>query len=418
MQYDIILTGKFYYEYEFKYLELGISGGIIVKIGQNLTGAQKKNLEGAIFPSGTDIHVHFRDPGETDKEDFSTGSVSALFGGTTTVYDMPNNKTPILDYSSFGDKLNLVKRKSYCDFGLYSMFNGKNLSIIDKRSSAIKIFLGGSTNSVPMADVPDKTIRGINELDVPVIFHGEDAECLQSNAKAEVFNLREHNLSRPEECELSSAKRISELKLNHSVMAHISTPDSISHLSEDVGREVTPHHLLLNDESEASSWGKVNPPLREKSTQNRNLQAYLDGKFNLLSSDHAPHTEREKEEFYQAQSGIIGVETRIPLMLALIQNKVLDTRILYDTAIKNPSELMGIKKGKIQIGYYADFFSVRFSSIKRLNQEKLHSKVPISPFHGFPVIFPENVTMHGECVIEDSELIEDRFGSHVGDLKA
>ncbi len=417
MAFDTILVGKFYFEGKFQELEVGVINGKISKIGKNLKGGIRKELEGAILPAGTDTHVHFRDPGETQKEDFRSGTISAAFGGTTTVFDMPNNKVPVLDYAAFDDKLHSVQDRAYVDFGLYSMFTGKNSQMIDRRSSSVKIYLGGSTNSLPIGDISDKELQGLRELGKPVVFHGEDAGCLSSHRRNETYNLAEHEMSRPEECELESARTILDLNVEHSLMAHISTPGSLEIIQDKILAEVTPHHLLLNTDSEAGPWGKVNPPLRDKSTQENNLQAYLDGKFDLLSSDHAPHTEHDKEEFPQAPSGIIGVETRIPLLLALVQKKILNLDVFYNTAIKNPAEFMGLKKGKLELGYHADFFSFRFSDIKRLNQERLHSKTPVSPFNEFPVVFPDNVTLRGEFIIEDGEFIEDRIGKHTVDLK-
>ncbi|MCL5954669.1 MAG: dihydroorotase [Candidatus Thermoplasmatota archaeon] len=417
MAFDTILVGKFYFQGQFRELEVGIRNGRIEKIGKDLKGGIRKELEGAIFPAGTDTHVHFRDPGETQKEDFSTGTISAAFGGTTTIFDMPNNKTPVLDYVAFDNKLHAVQSKAYVDFGLYSMFTGKNSQIIDKRSSSIKIFLGGSTNSLPVDDFPDKELKGLRELDKPVVFHGEDAACLERHKKEYVQSLAEHELSRPELCETEAAKTILNLGIGRSLMGHISTPDSLEILQGKVKGEVTPHNLLLNVDSESGTWGKVNPPLRSRETQEKNLQAYLNGKFDLLSSDHAPHTEHDKEEFPQAASGIIGVETRIPLLLALVQKKVLSFEVFYNTAIKNPAEYMGISKGKLEVGYFADFFSFKPSNIKKLNQERLHSKTPVSPFNEFPVVFPDDVTLRGEFLIESGELVEDRIGRHVDDLK-
>lgn len=415
MAYDTIFAGKFYREGSFQYLELGINEGRIEKIGKNLKGGNRKELEGAILPAGTDIHVHFRDPGETEKEDFRSGTISAAYGGTTTVFDMPNNRKPILDYNSFGDKLSSVKSKAHVDFGLYSMFTGKNADIIDKRSSSIKIYLGGSTNSLPAGNFSSKSLETVKKLNVPVVFHGEDAECLSRNKREEVNSLREHDLSRPEACEMDSAKTIADLGLPRSVMGHISVPESLETIKGKAMAEVTPQHLLLNHEMDLGSWGKVNPPLREKTTQERNLQAFLDGKFHILSSDHAPHTEHDKEEFFQSPSGIIGVETRIPLLLALVQKKILSLEVLYNTAIKNPAELMGIKKGRIEPGYYADFFTFKPSSMSRLNQERLHSKTPISPFNESYAVFPDNVTIRGELLIDNGELVEGGLGNHLGE---
>lgn len=417
MVFDTVLVGKFYFQGQFQGLEVGINNGRIAKIGKNLKGGVRKEMEGAILPAGTDTHVHLRDPGETEKEDFRSGTISAAFGGTTTVFDMPNNRIPILDYAAFDDKLHSVRNRSYVDFGLYSMFNGSNSQIIDRRSSSIKIYLGGSTNSLPVGDIREKELNGLRELKKPVVFHGEDAGCLVKHRRDNDYSLTEHLLSRPEECEVEAARTIVDLSIDHSLMGHISTPDSLDVINGKVLGEVTPHHLLLNVQSDAGPWGKVNPPLREKGTQEQTLQAYLDGKFDLLSSDHAPHTEHDKEEFPQAPSGIIGIETRIPLLLALVQKKVLSMDVFYGTAIRNPAEFMGIPKGKLEVGYFADFFNFRFSSIKRLNQEKLHSKTPISPFNEFPVIFPDNVTLRGDYIIEEGELVEDRMGKHLNDSK-
>lgn len=417
MPFDIVYAGRFYMDHAFQYLEVGVVDGKISRIGKNLRGERKKELDGAIMPAGTDIHVHFRDPGEINKEDFRSGTTSAAFGGTTTIFDMPNNRVPVSDYSSFDDKLVSVRNRAFVDFGLYSLFTGSNSGIIDERSSGIKIYLGGSTNSLPIGNIRTREKQTIAEMGIPVVFHGEDAECLAASRMDDVSDLRKHNLSRPEICELKSSDTISGLNIPRSVMGHVSTPESLTRLNEGILAEVTPHHLLLNEEMEIGSWGKVNPPLREKKTQENNLQAYLDGKYSILSSDHAPHTERDKEEFIQAPSGIIGVETRIPLMLALVQKKVLDLGVLYDTAIQNPANLFRLKKGKIEPGYWADFMNFRFSDMKRINQERLHSKTPVTPFDGADAVFPRNVTMHGEFVIDDGEIVDDRMGRHTKELE-
>lgn len=417
MELDIIYTGRFYFRGSYRDLEIGVKEGFIQAIGKALTGGPRKSLQGAILPAGTDIHVHFRDPGETDKEDFITGSTSALYGGTTTVFDMPNNRIPVTDYSVFDDKLSRLKSRSFCDFGLYSLYNGRNADIISRKSSAIKIFLGGSTNAIPVGEIPTADIEKINALKLPVVFHGEDALCLSRSSLQEEHNLKEHDQARPEECEIESARFISSLGLDRKIMAHISSPLTMDAISENVMKEVTPHHLLLNNEMNLGSWGKVNPPLRKPESQDALMRQFREGKFDVLSTDHAPHTEHDKEEFYQASSGIIGVETRLPLMLYLVSAKIIDLDMLIRTASENPAALMGLKKGKIEPGYFADFITVKFSDVRRINQDRLHSKAPISPFHGFNAIFPSTVIMRGETVIEEYELLEDRLGKFTGDLE-
>ena len=417
MSYDTIYSGRFYFQDEFRELEVAVTDGVISHIGKAITGAPVTKLEGAVIPAGTDIHVHFRDPGETDKEDFSTGSLSAIYGGTTTVYDMPNNLVPVSDYSVFQDKLSSVSSRSYCDFGLYSLYNGKNADLISPKSSGIKIFLGGSTNSTAVDQISESDLKLLDSMNVPVVFHGEDAACLRANFIPEEHSLMDHDRARPEQCELTSAEVISRLPLKKKIMAHISTPESLPKLNGRATAEVTPHHILLNNEMELGSWGKVNPPLRSRDTQRKLMDSYFRGSFDILSSDHAPHTEHEKEEFFQASAGIIGVETRIPLMLALVANKTIPFNLVYRTAIANPAAAMGIRKGMIQLGYFADFMAVKFSETRRINQDRLHSKTPISPFNGFQAVFPHSVVMRGEVILEGNEFVGERNGKFVENLK-
>ncbi|MGC8608497.1 MAG: dihydroorotase [Thermoplasmata archaeon] len=410
---DRAFCGNFYFNGKFEYLEVSVSDGKIVSIKKDAGNTDKKYLNGAIFPASTDMHVHFRDPGETEKEDFYTGSMSAIYGGTTLVMDMPNNRFPIVDYMKYEDKLNTVRRKSFADFGLYSMETGNNADIIEPKSSGLKIYLGGSTNSVGIGSINDKELSKIRSFNVPVVFHGEMQSCLERH-KIEAANLREYNISRPTECEKEASEYISNLDIVTKVMAHITSPD----VSGKFLREVTPHHLLLNDDMPLGPLGKVNPPLREKHVQSALLDSYVAGNFDIVSSDHAPHTEEEKSDFIHAKSGIIGVETRVPLLLMLIKRKILSYDVFYRTAIMNPPDIFGIKKGKIEAGYDADFFSVDFGNEEQLNEYKLHSKVPRSPFNGMHVIFPENVILRGEAVIEKREAIMDPSGRYIPSQKS
>ncbi|WP_297216170.1 dihydroorotase [Thermoplasma sp.] len=402
---DRAICGNFYYNGKFDYLEVIVSDGKIAEIKKNAGNVPKTRFNGAILPASTDIHVHFRTPGETEKEDFSSGSLSAIYGGTTYVMDMPNNRIPVTEYNAFGDKLGVIDSTSYADFSLYSMETGNNALLIDRRSIGLKVYLGGSTNSTGTEAITDEDVKMINDLRYTVIFHGESERCLRAH-RIEEKNLRDHNNARPIECEIEAAKYVSDLKIERKIMAHVSSSD----VKGNFLREVTPHHLLLNDEMPLGSIGKVNPPLRDSETQKKLLQDYVDGKFDILSSDHAPHTEDDKSDFEYAKSGIIGVETRVPLFLALVQKKVVPFEVFYRTAIETPPSLFGIKKGKIAVGYDADFMVVDFTRVKRINDNRLHSKFPVSPFNGMDAIFPSHVMMRGNLVIDNYEDISDPMG--------
>ncbi len=406
---DTVFSGRFYYKQKFQELYVGVTDGKISEITKSNTGAKIIYLPYAVLPSGIDIHVHFRDPGETSKEDFKSGSISAIYGGTTTVFDMPNNLVPVSDYDVFENKLNAVSTRSFCDFGLYSLYNGKNKDVIDKRSSGLKVYLGGSTNALPIGEMDKVAKEHLANWEKPVLFHSEDSACLKSNTRLEK-NCRDHNLARPVECEEAGVKSAISFAARKGIIGHLSHS---SPLDSNYKVEVTPHHLLLNDDKITDQWGKVNPPLRDRATQEQLLGNYLSGKYQILSSDHGPHTEEDKADFQHAASGIIGVETRIPLMLNLVKNKILNLDILLSTAVITPGETFDIGKGQIEIGYSADFMCVDFSNVSRLNQEKLHSKVTISPFNGFDVIFPSHVVISGNVAIDQYELVEERFGKFV-----
>ena len=412
---DVTLSGKFYYEGSYQDLNLVITEGKIRGIKKFVKG-RKVELEGAIFPAGTDTHVHFRDPGETQKEDFSSGTMSAAYGGTTTVLDMPNNIIPIDNYQAYERKLETVRGRAFVDFGLYSMFNGTNAGIIHPDSWALKIFMGGSTNTTGMDRLDEKAINSISELKKPVVFHAEDQHCLDLSRR-ETFTLKDHNFSRPSQCEATALMNLSKLNLEKKIAAHVSDSSNLKFLTGNgTFAEITPHHMMLNDEMDLGSYGKVNPPLREPSVQRASLGAYLSGKYSIVSSDHAPHTPEEKEEFEYAKSGIIGVETRIPILLALISKKILSPDVFYRTAILNPARLFNINKGEIKEGMYADFFNVRFSSMHRLDQSRLHSKNWETPFNGMDVVFPENVMLRGDLIVENREIVYGRTGKYLNDL--
>ena len=191
-----IFSGKFYYLGSFQELFVYIRDGIITDIRKFEKSVKSERIDGAVLPGFMDAHVHFRDPGETEKEDFYTGSMSSVFGGTTTVLDMPNNIIPIRDYNQFDRKKAVVKGRSFSDYGFYSLYDGTNGDVISKESIGLKIFMGESTNSTTFTGDYEKD-HFLESYKRPVVFHGEAAECLRKNSGREVKTLLDHDLSRP-----------------------------------------------------------------------------------------------------------------------------------------------------------------------------------------------------------------------------
>lgn len=405
-----IFTGKFYYENELQDLTIEVTDGVISQISKFRKGQYGITLQGAIFPGFVDVHVHFRDPGETEKEDFKSGSMSAAFGGTTTVFDMPNNSIPIRDYKEYDRKKSVVHGRSYVDYGLYSMYDGTNKYLLANQSPAFKVFMGESTNSNGF-NGDYLTDSFLNTMEKPILFHTELASCLDEHRQQEELRtLSDHDANRPPACEKEAMTILSKLKAKTRIAGHVSDWDNTSALDPGAFKEMTPHHMLLDYSMPLGTYGKVNPPLREPSIARRNFQAFLDGKVDILSSDHAPHTERDKEDMNHAKSGMIGVETRVPLMLALVQKKILPLNVLVNSGALNPSVTYGLFKGQIKLGYHADFVAVHFSNMEKLNEDRLHSKTPITPFNGFQVVFPDSVYIRGQVVISEGEIVDEPQG--------
>jgi dihydroorotase len=257
----------------------------------------------------------------------------------------------------------------------------------------------------------------------PVFVHAEDEECLIKN-KSQEKNLADHCRYRPSVCEEISIKDV----LNSS--ENLSTKIHICHLSSGEGVEllknrprniscgVTPHHSLLSIEKELITPGyyKVNPPIRTSFDKELLFNAVKNGVVDIIESDHAPHTRDEKGiDFDEAPSGIPGVETMYPLFLYLVKKEVLSFQRLISLLCVNPSNLLNIPKGRIEVGCDADFIIVDLKEECRIKSDKLHSRCGWSPFEDWPAIFPECVFIRGEKIIEDNEIqVKQGFGEFVG----
>lgn len=399
--------GRFYINGEFREKYIIVDQGKIKKIANELSGYDVTTLPHYVIPGGVDIHVHFRDPGETSKEDFRSGSLSAVFGGTTTVCDMPNNILPVTDRKSFEDKLSAISNKSYSDFSLYQTASSELI----EQSIGQKIFLGKTTGGL-LTDM-EKSVWS----DKLKVVHAELQSCLDSGDGKDT-NLLTHDKLRPLECEMEAIENIFGQKLSKVHIAHLTSYRSLN-FAKSLGftTEVTPHHILLNNSMNLGSFGKVNPPLRKKSTQEE-LIMHLNGKeIDAVSSDHAPHSIPEKSEFEKAPSGIPGVETRLPLVLSLYKKDVISLRKAISLLAERPAEITQLSKGYISEGFDADFCILDFKDISKIDQEGLHSRVGWSPFDGYDSIFPQMVFLRGEPIVQEGELIASPSGRFINGKK-
>jgi dihydroorotase len=425
---DLTVEGKLYHDGAFETACLGIENGKIAAIKKILKSEHHLNVGGSLLlPAGIDLHVHFRDPGFTGKEDFSTGSLAAAFGGISCVCDMPNTNPQTTSVQALKDKTQLASAKSHVDFGLHAGVTDENLGRLSELAaycSGYKIYLGSSTVSSQLSSKNlAVALRETGRTKKPTLIHAEDEHCLGIHQDQEM-NLVDHVRCRPAECEETAVRHVMTMAQS------LSSPIHICHLSSCEGLEmlrtrpknlsvgVTPHHLFFDVHKVSSNqtFYKVNPPIRSSFDKDAFWAGVTSGFIDVCESDHAPHTLEEKQrEFNEAPSGLPGVETMYPVLLAAVKKERLSFPRLLSMLCERPAQLLSIPKGRLEVGLDADFIVVDFKTTEPIKVERLHSKCGWTPFEGYPADMPSHVFIRGEKVIENHELlVKPGFGKNIG----
>lgn len=280
------------------------------------------------LPSVIDIHVHLRDPGQTYKEDFYSGTAAALRGGITTVFDMPNNQQPILTLALLEEKIKIAQRKAVCDFGLYFGTDGKNINQFDKAADKVvglKVYLGKTTGSLIIED---------EDLLENVFKNWPRSKVIIIHAQADKIDL---------------SIRLARLYGNKIHLTHLSTQTDLERVIQakneglNISCDVTPHHLLLTcaDEKKLGNLATVKPELAAKKDQ-QFLWQHLSA-VDCIASDHAPHTLTEKKSI-ESRNGLPGLETMLPLLLTSVNEKVLSIDELVRLTSLGPQRIFGFRQ--------------------------------------------------------------------------
>jgi dihydroorotase len=198
-------------------------------------------------------------------------------------------------------------------------------------------------------------------------------------------------------------------------ICHVSSKEGLDAMASlPFTKEVAPHHLLLDKRSKLESYGKVNPPLRDKEDREAMFDAFRSGRIDVLASDHAPHTIEEKEqEFSGAPSGMPGVETSLALMLALVKKDQIDLGMLIRAACERPAEIFGLNKGKIEVGRDADLIAVDSKNVVKIAARNLHSRCGWTPFENWEAMFPHSTFVRGVRIVAEGGLVGERIGRDV-----
>lgn len=356
-----------------------------------------------ISPGLIDVHVHFRDPGFTYKEDILTGANSAQKGGFTTVVCMANTN-PIVDNE---ETLNYIKEKSkLADINVLQAaaitkgFNGKEL--VDMKKLKEAGVLGFTDDGLPIMNsklIMDAMVIA-KELDVVLSFHEEDPNLVENPGinEGEISKKLgiEGAISVAEDAMVArdcmlALKTGAKINIQHiSSKVAIDMVRLVKSLGANIYAEASPHHFSLT-EKDVLKFGtnaKMNPPLRTEEDRNKIIEALKDDTIEIIATDHAPHSQDEKDrEFVNAPSGIIGLETSLALGITNLVKKghISIMKLLEKMTIK-PAELYNLDSGNIQEGSLADL--VIFNMDEEWVVKDFASKATNSPFIG--------ETLHGK----------------------
>jgi len=410
---------------------VGVSGGRIVAIGEVGDAGETIDCAGLdILPGVIDTQVHFREPGLEAKEDLESGSRAAVLGGVTAVFEMPNTKPNTDSADAVNDKLARAKDRMWCDHAFYvgaTNHNAESLAELERLpgTAGVKIFMGASTGDLLVSD-DDNLARVLASGHRRVAIHAEDESRMQARLGQRVAgDPASHPVWRDDESAMLATQRI--LRLARAArrrihVLHVTTPAELELLGQnkDIATcEVTPQHLTLAGEEaypRLGTFAQMNPPIRSGAHRDGLWNWLRQGVPDVIGSDHAPHTREEKAQQYPASpSGMPGVQTLLPLMLNHVAEGRLTLQRLIDMTSAGPQRIFGIVgKGRIAIGYDADFSVVDLKARWTVEESWLASRCGWSPFTGMTLTGqPVGTIVRGNRVMWDGGLANAATGRPV-----
>jgi len=385
-----------------------------------------------VLPGMIDMHVHFRDPGFTDREDFESGTRGAAAGGVTTVVDMPNTVPSVTSVEALKEKIGIADGKAVVDFALIG--GAGELSAETLRGMATEGIVGFKTFMIArfkeLAASDGQMYENfatIAETGLPCMIHAENEDIVARGIeKAKALGRVDpiaHSEFRPSVAEDEASMRtimIAEDSGVHLHLCHMTTKGAAGILgwARKMGRrvsgETSVNYLLLNrdDMKKIGPYAKIDPPLRGPEDQEALWKALNEGVIDVLASDHAPYPREDKEKgwenIFNAPSGGTGVETCLPLVLDSMNKGKIGLGRLVEVFSENPAKLLGIypKKGALLPGSDADIIVVDADKEFEIKGENIHSKQKVTAFEGFKVKGAPLITVvRGEIVMEDGVVI-------------
>jgi len=386
-----------------------INNGLVEAVGE-ITASQQTFAEvvdgngNILCPGLIDLHVHFREPGQTSKESIQTGCLAAVAGGFTSVCVMANTK-PVNDSVSITElMLNKAARANLCRYfpvgALTKNLAGEELADYGALSAAGCVAFSDDGNPIMNAAVLRRAMEYSAWLGIPIALHEEDKNLAGKGYMNEgVTSSRLGCLGIPsvaEECMVARDLALVRHTNSHIHFQHLSTKGSLQMVREakqqglPITCEVTPHHFALTDAELASfdSNFKMNPPLRTQADVDAILEAIADGTVDAIATDHAPHAYEDKEvELPIAPFGIIGLETALPLTIELlVKRNIISLNRAIELLTAGPAKTFHLDKkglGSLAVGNPADFVLFDPSATIKVDRAFIKSKAFNTPFSGW-----------------------------------
>ena len=425
----IIKNGFCYIDGKLQKTDIALLNDKIKKIGSISLNSSKvfDATNKIILPGIIDTQVHFREPGSTDAEDLESGSRAAVLGGVTSVFEMPNTNPPTSNLVEFEKKLQLAKNRMFSNYAFYFGATPENTNQLSKLKNlkgccGVKLFAGSSTGNL-LVDKEADIEKVISNSDRIVSIHSEDEEILNLRKKfIKKGNVHSHPEWRNTDSAMSSTRRVVKIaeRYNKKIhVLHVTTKEEVDFLAmhkKNVTFETTPQHLTLyapDCYNKLGTYAQMNPPLRTKDHYDRLWTAIKNNIVDVLGSDHAPHTKKnKKKEYPESPSGMPGVQTIFPVMLDHVNNGRLTLEQLIKLMCENPCRIFGIKnKGFIKENFDADLTIVDMKKDQTIKDEMMASKCGWTPFNNYKVKgFPVATIVNGNIVMSEGKIISKAQG--------
>jgi dihydroorotase len=383
--------------------DLSIRDGLVRHVGSPLPADRTVQCgDFRVLPGAVDMHVHMRGGVQSYKEDWESGSQSAIAGGVTVVVDQPNSIPPIISAESFRSRVREARQASRTGFAINGGVEDKNdlQGIWQEGAMAFgEIFAAPSSYAEALSsDLFPLMLRRIGELGALATLHAEEVKPGVPSDLEGHDRLRD--LSGESRMVGDIAKEFRHLCRLH--FCHLSTAGAVA-AARNASVEVAPHHLFLSIENGDgdNAFLKVNPPIRHEQVRKELWKAW--SRIDVIASDHAPHTRCEKEQgFADAPSGIPGVETMLPLLMAAFRERKITLMSIIKKTSWTPADLLGIPRAGFRPGMRADF-ALYGDQPTLITAEDLHSRAGWTPYEGMPGLFPERVIRDGALVYDGGE---------------